>query len=117
MENQKLKSAASLNMKAMARETGLKPDTLRAWERRYGLPQPARTSGGHRLYSQRDVEIMKWLIARQEEGLSISRAVDLWVSLEAEGQDPPQMAEFVTPEAVSAAIFSHFSLPRKLQRA
>jgi DNA-binding transcriptional MerR regulator len=72
----------------VVKETGLKPDTLRAWERRYGLPQPERTAGGHRLYSQRDVEILKWLIARQEEGLSISRAVDLWHQLQDEGQDP-----------------------------
>jgi DNA-binding transcriptional MerR regulator len=94
----------TFNLKAVLQETGLKPDTLRAWERRYGLPQPERSQGGHRLYSQRDIDSIKWLMARQQEGLSISRAVDLWVSLEAEGQDPPQMAEFVTPEAVSAAV-------------
>lgn len=78
----------TFNLKAVVQETGLKPDTLRAWERRYGLPQPGRTSGGHRLYSQRDIDILKWLMARQEEGLSISRAVDLWRDLLAEGKDP-----------------------------
>ena len=82
------------NLKVVIRETGLKADTLRAWERRYGLPQPERTSGGHRLYSQRDIEIIKWLMARQQEGLSISRAVDLWRGLESEGQDPLHMAEY-----------------------
>lgn len=76
------------NLKVVVRETGLKPDTLRAWERRYGLPEPQRTEGGHRLYSQRDVEILKWLVARQNEGLSISNAVEMWRSLEAEGEDP-----------------------------
>ncbi|GAB4541265.1 MAG: hypothetical protein Kow0063_31990 [Anaerolineae bacterium] len=89
------------NLKAVLRETGLKPDTLRAWERRYGLPQPERSAGGHRLYSQRDIEIIKWLIARQQDGLSISRAVDLWRSLETEGQDPLQMPEFAGPEALT----------------
>ena len=49
---------------------------------------PERTPGGHRLYSQRDIEIIKWLIAKQHEGLSISRAVDLWNELTASGQDP-----------------------------
>src|SRR5688572_7067863 len=82
------------NLKAVIQETGLKPDTLRAWERRYGLPEPDRTSGGHRLYSQRDIEVLKWLIARQEEGLSISRAVELWRTLNAEGQDPLTMREY-----------------------
>jgi DNA-binding transcriptional MerR regulator len=88
MPDQNLKDTATLNMKVIVKETGLKPDTLRAWERRYGLPQPARTAGGHRIYSQHDVETLNWLIARQEEGLSISRAVDLWNQFQAEGQDP-----------------------------
>lgn len=76
------------NLKVVVRETGVKPDTLRAWERRYGLPNPQRTPGGHRLYSQHDIEMIKWLIDRQEEGLRINRAVDLWRSLEESGQDP-----------------------------
>jgi DNA-binding transcriptional MerR regulator len=94
----------TFNLKAVLRETDLKPDTLRAWERRYGLPQPERSAGGHRLYSQQDIEIIKWLMARQQDGLSISRAVDLWRSLEAEGQDPLHMAEFATPEVASPAL-------------
>lgn len=78
----------TFNLKAVVQETGIKPDTLRAWERRYGLPQPDRTSGGHRLYSQYDIDMLKWLLARQEEGLSISRAVDLWQQLESGGESP-----------------------------
>jgi DNA-binding transcriptional MerR regulator len=84
------KQTPTYNLKVVVQEIGLKPDTLRAWERRYGLPQPQRTAGGHRLYSQQDIDMLKWLVARQDEGLSISRAVDLWHSLEAEGQDPLQ---------------------------
>jgi MerR family transcriptional regulator, light-induced transcriptional regulator len=83
-----LDEVPTFNLKAVVQETGLKPDTLRAWERRYGLPQPARTSGGHRLYSQRDIQMLNWLAERQEEGLSISRAVDLWKQLVAEGKEP-----------------------------
>lgn len=76
------------NLKVVVKQTGLKPDTLRAWERRYGLPTPGRSKGGHRLYSRRDIETLKWLAARQNEGLSIARAVDLWRQIEGEGQDP-----------------------------
>lgn len=102
----------TFNLKAVVQETGLKPDTLRAWERRYGLPQPERTAGGHRLYSQRDIDTLKWLVARQQEGLSISRAVDLWQKLEADGQDPlramaatpPLAAESITPPTVGDAL-------------
>jgi methanogenic corrinoid protein MtbC1 len=78
----------AFNLKAVLQETNLAADTLRAWERRYGLPLPQRTAGGHRLYSQRDIETIKWLIARQAEGLSISRAVDMWNEQLASGSDP-----------------------------
>jgi methanogenic corrinoid protein MtbC1 len=94
----------TFNLKAVLRETGLKPDTLRAWERRYGLPQPHRSGGGHRLYSQRDIDTIKWLIARQQEGMSISRAVDLWRSIEAEGRDPLHITELAAPEAITGAV-------------
>ncbi len=76
------------NLKVVLKETGIAADTLRAWERRYGLPKPQRTAGGHRLYSQHDIGLIKWLLARQSEGLSISRAVDLWRETSASGQDP-----------------------------
>jgi len=88
-----MKSSAdtpTYNLKAVVQETGLKPDTLRAWERRYGLPEPQRTESGHRLYSQNDINLLKWLIARQEEGLSISRAVELWRRIQTEQSDPFQ---------------------------
>jgi DNA-binding transcriptional MerR regulator len=88
------------NLKAVVQQTGLKPDTLRAWERRYGMPTPERSGGGHRLYSQQDIDTIKWLVARQREGLSISRAVELWEQLEAAGGDPLQVA---TPIATPAA--------------
>ncbi len=78
------------NLKAVIHETGLSPETLRAWERRYGLLKPKRSPGGHRLYSQYDIDMLQWLVARQKEGLSISRAVEMWRSLEKEGQDPLQ---------------------------
>lgn len=80
--------APMYNLKAVVKETGLKPDTLRAWERRYGLPEPRRTPSGHRLYSERDITILKWLINRQAEGLSISRAIALWHQITEEGKDP-----------------------------
>jgi methanogenic corrinoid protein MtbC1 len=88
------------NLKAVVKQTGLKPDTLRAWERRYGLPTPERSPGGHRLYSQGDIDTLKWLAARQREGLSIRRAVDLWRQIESEGRDPLRVA---TPIATRAA--------------
>lgn len=83
-----LSDAPVFNLKVVVKETGLKPDTLRVWERRYGIPDPNRTTGGHRLYSERDIAMLNWLQARKEEGLSISRAAALWKRLESEGEDP-----------------------------
>jgi len=74
------------NLKAVTKETGLTPATLRAWERRYELFKPHRSSGGHRLYSEEEINLLKWLVERQKEGLSISRAIDLWRT---QGAQPP----------------------------
>jgi methanogenic corrinoid protein MtbC1 len=40
-------------LRAAARLTGLRPELLRAWERRYGVVEPARSPGGTRRYSAR----------------------------------------------------------------
>jgi len=65
------------NAKAVTRQTGVTPATLRAWERRYGVLLPDRTAGGHRLYSARDIAAIKWLKQHIEQGMTISRAVAL----------------------------------------
>lgn len=76
------------NLGAVIQQTGLSAHTLRVWESRYGLPQPQRSQGGHRLYSERDVATVQWLVERRSEGFSISKAVSLWQDLVAEGSDP-----------------------------
>lgn len=87
------------NLKVIVRETGINAATLRAWERRYELPMPERTAGGHRLYSQRDLETVKWLMAREQEGLRIGQAVELWRELEDNGQDPLSRPAIAPPGA------------------
>jgi methanogenic corrinoid protein MtbC1 len=76
------------NMKVALKETGLKADVLRAWERRYDLPHPQRTAGRQRLYSDYDIATIKWLKSKQAEGLSISHAVQLWNDLTSAGRNP-----------------------------
>ena len=88
MTNSAISKDPRYNLSFVLKETGLKADTLRAWERRYSLPAPQRTEGGHRLFSEYDIETIKWLIARQEEGVSIRLAVDLWRETVRRGQDP-----------------------------
>jgi len=50
---------ARYSIRVTSRLTGVELDTLRMWERRYGFPRPARTSGGSRAYSESEVEALK----------------------------------------------------------
>jgi DNA-binding transcriptional MerR regulator/methylmalonyl-CoA mutase cobalamin-binding subunit len=63
------------NIKAVVQATNISPSTLRAWERRYHMCQPQRSDSGYRLYSDRDVAIIRWLKAQVDAGMSISHAV------------------------------------------
>lgn len=76
------------SLKMVVKTTGLTAATLRAWERRYGLPSPQRSTGRHRLYSARDIEMLRWLNARLAEGSRIRQAVDQWQAATAAGRDP-----------------------------
>jgi methanogenic corrinoid protein MtbC1 len=69
--------ASALNIAALARRTGVQPDTLRKWEHRYGVIRPERTPGGQRRYTERDVARVEWLKARLEEGYRIGEAARL----------------------------------------
>lgn len=88
-----IQTAPRYRLNTVLQETGLSADVVRVWEKRYGVPKPQRTAGGHRLYSRRDIRTLKWLRARQAEGMRISKAVTLWRSLSASGQDPFFMTE------------------------
>ena len=63
------------NIGAVSRMTGITMATLRAWERRYDFPSSKRTSGGHRLYSERDILQLRWVKDRTQEGMQTSQAV------------------------------------------
>ncbi len=62
-----------LPIREISRETGVNTVTLRAWERRYGLLIPQRTTKGHRLYSRADIERVKEIQLWLGRGLAISK--------------------------------------------
>jgi DNA-binding transcriptional MerR regulator len=76
------------NIKAISYMVGLRPVTLRAWERRYGLLHPMRGDQGYRMYSEYDLQTLRWVKTQMETGLSISRAVDHLKDLRTKGMDP-----------------------------
>lgn len=61
----------------VARRTGLKPDLVRAWERRYGAVEPERTPGRQRVYSEEDIERLDLLRRATESGHPIGRIARL----------------------------------------
>lgn len=84
----KLSKEPVYNIKSVSAQTGIPPVTLRAWERRYGYPEPQRTDSGYRLYSEYDVAALNWLKMETDKGLAIGRAVKLLQRLIEEGQNP-----------------------------
>ena len=74
------------NIGVVTRVTGIPIPTLHAWERRYGFPKAARTAGGHRLYSEKDIARLRWVKSKVDSGLTVSRAIIAANSLEADGR-------------------------------
>nr|QKW93833.1 DNA-binding transcriptional MerR regulator [Vitiosangium cumulatum] len=77
--------------------SGVRVELIRAWERRYGVLAPRRTPSGYRVYTDRDVEVLKRLKQLTEEGVSISEAAtmlpQLLAELEASRPAPAQVQE------------------------
>jgi len=66
-----------LRIGELSRRSGVSPELLRAWERRYELLQPERTTGGLRLYSTADLERVQAMQRHIGDGLAAREAADL----------------------------------------
>lgn len=64
-------------MRVVALRTGLTPDLLRAWEKRYGAVAPVRSAGGQRHYSDADVERLTLLVRATQGGRQIGQVAPL----------------------------------------
>jgi DNA-binding transcriptional MerR regulator len=58
----------------VAEMTGVPAATLRAWERRYGIPSPERTASGYRLYGEHEVELVRRMNDQVTSGVSAQDA-------------------------------------------
>ena len=65
---------AELRIGELARRTGVSSDLLRAWERRYGLLRPERSTGGYRLYSAEDEQRVRAMTGALGRGISAGEA-------------------------------------------
>jgi DNA-binding transcriptional MerR regulator len=68
---------ATLRIGELSRRSGVSPELLRAWERRYGLLRPMRSAGGLRLYSADDVDRVRLMREHMAAGLAAAEAAEL----------------------------------------
>ena len=59
---------------AVARMLGVTQASLRAWDERYGVVGAARSAGGHRVYSQDQLDQLRYLLNLLDSGLQAAEA-------------------------------------------
>jgi DNA-binding transcriptional MerR regulator len=69
--------SASVSIQTVSERTGLSTYVIRAWERRYRILEPARTVGGHRSYSEPDIQRLLLLARVARSGRSIGSIAQL----------------------------------------
>jgi MerR family transcriptional regulator, light-induced transcriptional regulator len=77
-------------IRVVAERTGLTPEVLRTWERRYGVVAPVRSDHGQRLYSDADIHRLSLVAKASQRGRGVSQVAGL--SLE-------QLARIVAEDA------------------
>ena len=82
-----------LRIGELSRRSGVSPELLRAWERRYGLLRPTRSPGGLRLYSHDDLERVRLMQHHLTRGLAAAEAAVLAT------EQPPSSSGADTPLA------------------
>lgn len=99
-------TAANLPLRTVSQLTGLSPDILRAWEKRYQVVRPVRGPRGSRLYSGEDVAHLRLLAGAVAGGRSIGDVAHLGraeleelVSTRIESRETQSAADLPDPAA------------------
>jgi MerR family transcriptional regulator, light-induced transcriptional regulator len=74
MYSARMADEPTLRIGELSKRTGVSVELLRAWERRYGLLRPARSSGGLRLYTAGDVDRVRLMQQHLADGLAAAEA-------------------------------------------
>lgn len=72
-------AAGSLSVGQLASRAGVRPDTIRYYERAGVLPRPDRTDGDHRRYGRADVDRLLFIRGAQRLGLRLAEIRELLV--------------------------------------
>ena len=73
----RMEAAGAVRIGELSRRSGVSPELLRAWERRYGLLQPTRSAGGLRLYSPDDLARVQAMQQHLADGYAAAEAAAL----------------------------------------
>lgn len=114
---------------AVADRLGIAASTLRTWERRYGVGPSHRTQGGHRRYTERDidrVELLRRLVARgvsAQDAARVARSLDrenLAIALaepEAGPIEPAEASDLIDAVMAAAATLDREKLDKVIDGA
>ena len=107
-------------VRVVTQRTGISPDLLRAWERRYRVVRPRRSTGGQRLYSDEDIERLRDLHRAVLAGRTIGQVArldrDALARLVAADSSGSETAEVVPDEDATALQRLHDECWSAVQR-
>ena len=108
-----------LTIGALAKHMGLRPSTLRYYERRGILPRPQRLSNGYRIYDQHALTYLRLVRQSRTLGITLKDARNLIRLLEEDRRPCEQVHMLVGKRLreVEAAIRDLAALRRKLRMA
>jgi len=98
----------------VAELTGVPEPTLRAWERRYGIPTPERTASGYRLYGAKDVEQVREMRRLCSDGMAAAEAARQLLTARAatagarSGERTPELDPYAASHAAVLAAVLEF---------
>jgi DNA-binding transcriptional MerR regulator len=101
---------ALLRIGELSRRSGVSPELLRAWERRYQLLQPHRSEGGLRLYSPSDLGRVRAMQRHLAQGIAAAEAARLAAGEAVEEPGPATSVEAARADLTDA--FAEFDEAR-----
>jgi Hg(II)-responsive transcriptional regulator len=66
-----MKTATTMTVGELASQAGVNLETVRFYERQRVMPEPERTSGGHRIYTEDDLERLRFIQRAKSVGFTL----------------------------------------------
>ena len=108
------KTSTTYSRGQLAKSTGVKAETIRYYEKCGLLDTPARSAGGHRIYSEGHAGRLKFIRRCRELGFAISEIEDLLGLVSAGGKSCEQVRQ--TTATHLADVHEKITDLRKMER-